>query len=468
MRLKRGLRMVRVIIQCVALLLSFEWLAAASAMAQASERIGPRVDHHQHLLSSELAPIMAAGEEARLTPVVLPPEIADLIRRRAAAWNDPAALSQVYSDDVMLAQYADQSIPLMLDGAITMGRQAVSTYVATQVFARAYDIIPLAYADNGAVRQIGAVFARPQPRGDASDYRYLVGATFTAGKSPGGQWLITSETMKFPGPPTYQPIDADALVKMLDEARIERAVVLSGAYIFESPSLKLRDASARLRAENDWTAHEIARHATRLIAFCGVNPLTATAVPEIERCARDLHMKGIKLHFRASAVDLNDPAHVLRLRTVFAAANRLKLPIVAHVGSSNPGTGARDAEVVIEKLLPEAPDVVVQIAHMAGSGPDYNDGAMDVFAKAFAAKDRRVRNLYFDLATVADLPRQAEGIATTIRAIGVERFLYGSDPAFGGRKTALQEWGTLRGTVPLTDSEFAIIRDNVAPYLRPN
>jgi len=272
--------------------------------------------------------------------------------------------------------------------------------------------------------------------------------------------------MKFPGPPTYKPIDADALVKMLDAAGIERAVVLSVAYKFEAPSLKLANAAARLRAENDWTAREISRHPTRLIAFCGVNPLTDTALPEIERCARDLKMKGLKLHLRNSAVDLGNPAHVARIGEVFAAANRFKLPIVAHVGTAEPGNGVRDAKILLERILPRVPDVVVQIAHMAGSGPDYDDGAMEVFAKAFATKDPRVRNLYFDVTTVADLPSQSEGIAKRIREIGAERFLYGSDAAFGGRKTADQEWGTFRGTVPLTDAEFAIIRDNVAPYVR--
>src|SRR5262249_28469874 len=153
-----------------------------------------------------------------------------------------------------------------------------------------------------------------QPRGDVRDYRHVAGALFTVAKS-NGQWRITSEALKFPGPPTYQPVDADALVKLLDEAGIERAVVLSGAYIFESASLpKQADAAARLRAENDWTAREVARHPTRLIGFCGINPLTGTAVPEIERCATTLGLKGVKMHFNNSGVDLSNPTHVARVQ----------------------------------------------------------------------------------------------------------------------------------------------------------
>ena len=443
-------------------------LAIAPVAGTSSAQLtGPKVDHHQHLLSPDLAPIMARGEESEFKAIALPPDMVDLLRRRTAAWNDSAALAKLYSDQVVLAQYADQT--LLLQDATIIGRGAVSGYLAKRVFARAYTITPFAYSESGPVRQIGAVFARPQPRGDERDYRHVAIALFTVAKQTHGQWLITSEAIKFPGPPTYKPVDADALVKLLDEAGIERAVVLSCAYIYESPSgPKLADAAARLRAENDWTAREVARHPTRLVGFCAVNPLTDTALPEIERCASNLRLKGLKLHFGNSGVDLSDSAHVARVRQVFAAANRLKLPIVVHLATRNYAAGRSNAEVFLQAILPQAPDVVVQIAHLAGSGPGWDDEALEVFAKAIEAKDPRTRNLYFDVATVADLQRsdRLELLAKQIRQIGPERILFGSDGVFGGRKTPNEEWGTFRGMVPLTDAEFAVIRDNVAPYLR--
>jgi predicted TIM-barrel fold metal-dependent hydrolase len=428
---------------------------------------GPKVDHHQHLLSPELALVMASSEETGFKPIELPPDVADLLLRRAAAWNDPAALAGLYSDDVILAQYADQT--LLLQDAIINGRDAVSDYLAKRVFARAYDITPVGFSESGAVRQIAAVYARPQPRGDVSDYRYLAAALFTVAKQPSGKWFITSEVMKFPGPPTYKPVDADALIKLLDEAGIQRAVVLSGGYIYESPGRpKVADTAARLRAENDWTAAQVARYPTRLIGFCGINPLADTALPELERCARELRLRGVKMHFGNSGVDLRDAAHVARIQQVFASANRLKLAIAVHVATRDPAAGRANADVFLNQILAHAADVVVQIAHLTGSGPGWNDDALDVFASAIEKRDFRTRNLYFDLATVADLQRsdRLDRLAKQIRQIGPERILYGSDGVFGGRQTPAQEWGTFRGMVPLTDAEFAIIRDNVAPYLR--
>ena len=175
----------------------------------------------------------------------------------------------------------------------------------------------------------------------------------------------------------------------------------------------------------------------------------------------------MKLHFANSQVDLTNADHVARVQRVFAAANRLGLPIVVHVWNG-PDFGATDARAFLEQVLPRAPDIVVQVAHMAGAGPGWNDAALAVLAGAIETHDPRTKNLYFDVATVADLQKhdQLVLLARRIRQIGPARILYGSDAAFGGRDTPEREWGTFRGMVPLTDAEFAVIRDNVAPYLR--
>ena len=439
------------------------WVAAYLVVFAASApSTGPKVDHHQHLLSPQLAPLMETMERGEPKPVALPPPIADLLRRRTAAWNDAAALAPLYPDQALLSQYGDSS--LLIDDLTVVGRKAVSEHVAGR-FARAYAITPLAYTETGAVGELAAVYTR----GDGADRSNLGLTQLSFTKDSAGRWVIAAETMKFPAPPPYKVVDADALVKMLDEAEIDRAVVLSGAYLFESPyAPKLPGAAARLRAENDWTAAQVARYPTRLVGFCAVNPLTDTALPEIERCARDLHLRGLKLHLRNSQVDLKKPEHVARLQQVFAAANRLALPLVVHLESDDPAAGKATAEAFLTQVLPRAPDVVVQVAHMAGSGPGWNDESLAVLAEAVEHGDPRTRNLYFDVATVADLQKhdQLELLAKRIRQIGPQRILYGSDAAFGGHNTPDREWGNFRGMVPLTDAEHAVIRDNVAPYLR--
>jgi uncharacterized protein len=134
--------------------------------------------------------------------------------------------------------------------------------------------------------------------------------------------------------------------------------------------------------------------------------------------------------------------------------------------------GAAQASVFLEQLLPLALDIPVQIAHLAGSGPGYDDPpadrAMAVLAEAVQQADPRTRKLWFDVTTCADLnisPANAALVARRIRQVGVERILYGSDAPVGDNLRPREGWAAFR-RLPLTDDEFARIAGNVAPYLR--
>ena len=146
-------------------------------------------------------------------------------------------------------------------------------------------------------------------------------------------------------------------------------------------------------------------------------------------------------------VDLSKPEDVARVQQVFAAANRLALPLVVHLATGDPASGRVGAETFLAQLLSRAPDVVVQIAHLAGTGPGWNDEALAVLAEAVERGDPRAGKLYFDVATVADLQKhdQLELLAKRIRQIGPQRILYGSDAAFGGRSTPDREWALSAG-----------------------
>jgi uncharacterized protein len=269
------------------------------------------------------------------------------------------------------------------------------------------------------------------------------------------------------------PLDADDLIPLLDSAGIRRAVVLSVAYMYGSPRRTVENEYAKVRAENDWTAAQAARYPDRLIAFCGFNPLKDYALEELARCAADRRFgRGIKLHFGNSDVQLDEPAHVERLRQVFRAANEHGMAIVVHMRASisrKRPYGAAQARIFLEQLLPLAADVPVQIAHLAGTGPGYDDppadSAMAVLADAVRG-NRYARRLWFDVAGVVDAeisPMHAALVARRIRQVGIERVLYGSDGAVGENLRPRQSWAAFRG-LSLTDDEIARIADNVAPY----
>jgi len=276
--------------------------------------------------------------------------------------------------------------------------------------------------------------------------------------------------------PAIDGVDADRLVTLLDEAGIQRAVVLSIAYQLGNPNRPpIENEYARVKSENDWTSQQVARHPDRLRGLCSVNPLKDYALEEIGRCAKDVQLHyGLKMHFGNSDVLLDNPDHLSRLRAVFRAANSHRMAIVVHMRPSvtrKREYGATYALTFVEELLPMAPDVPVQVAHLAGAG-SYADGPVDealvVLASAIGKRDPRVKNLYVDVSGVAGLGEwkaHTALIARRIREIGTDRILYGSDGAGGANPAPREAWANFR-QLPLTDGEFKTIASNVAPYLR--
>lgn len=431
--------------------------APARLPAPASAKpLVPAVSHHQHLMSPA---IVAVWSKPPLPPVAVPEGFERLLRLRAERFGDAAALADLYTEDAILLDPQDP--------AWVVGRRAVAAHTAS-AYSRPYAISPVAQGSDGSSGQIAGYLTR----GEGAAARPFAHILLSLRKGPDGAWRIAAESLVFKGPEILEPMGTDQLIAQLDEAGIGRAVVLSTAYVFGDPRRQIADEAAQVRAENDWTAAQAARFPDRLVGFCAVSPLKPYALEEIERCARQVRLSGLKLHLGNSGVDLRNPEHVAQVARVFAAANALRLPIVVHMKTRGSTYGRADAEIFLNDILPRAPDVTVQIAHMAGSGPGYPgwaDEAFGVFAEAVAAKDPRVRNLVFDLTTVVTSDTTAANaalLARRIRQVGAERVLFGADLSIGGNPPPRQAWAVFRAMTPLTDDEFRVIAGNVAPYLR--
>jgi len=277
-----------------------------------------------------------------------------------------------------------------------------------------------------------------------------------------------------PAPPAeqFKPITANDLIPLLDAAGIKRAVILSTAYIWSQPRRKIENDYEKVKADNDWTGEQVALFPDRLVGFCSVNPVREYALEELARCSKNPHFRGLKLHFGNSAVDYHNADHIARVRRVFRAANGYRMPIVVHMRatiSDKLAYGADEARIFLNEILPEAPDVPVQIAHLAGSG-GYDDPLVDqallVFIDAIAKGDPRTKRLWFDVATVATsdmAPAQATLIATRIREVGIQRVLYGTDASVPGNSPR-EGWANFR-KLPLSNAEFRTIANNVPPYM---
>ena len=270
-------------------------------------------------------------------------------------------------------------------------------------------------------------------------------------------------------------LDGANLIRLLDEAGIERAVVLSTAYIWTQPSRHVPDAAQHLRAENDWTSLQVAQFPSRLIGFCSLNPVSDDALAELAHCVSDPNLRrGLKIHIGNSAADYHRPDHIERLRRVFRAANDAGMAIVVHMRASvteKLAYGREEAAIFLADVLSAAPDVPVQIAHLAGAG-GYDDPttdlALSVFVDAIRGGDPRTTHLWFDVTAVVEAKQTdaiKDQIARRIRALGPNRILYGTDAPVGDN-TPRAGWAAFR-SLPLTANEFNTIATNIAPYAVP-
>lgn len=274
----------------------------------------------------------------------------------------------------------------------------------------------------------------------------------------------------------FRPLSAADIVRELDRAGIDRAVLLSVAYLYAAPGRVIDDAPTRARVDNDWTAAQAAAYPTRLVAFCGINPLTDYALDELARCARTPGLQhGIKLHFGNSDVQLDNPEHMAKVQRTFAAANANRMAIVVHLRASisrQRPYGAPQVRLFLDQVMPHAPDVPVQVAHFAGSGPGYSDvaarDAMREFAAAASRREPSTKNLWFDVASIVDAdisPAEADIVVGFVRAVGPTKVLFGSDAAVGTNLRPAEAWAAFR-RLPLSREELAVVAANVAPYLK--
>ncbi|SFC45119.1 amidohydrolase family protein [Massilia yuzhufengensis] len=262
-----------------------------------------------------------------------------------------------------------------------------------------------------------------------------------------------------------RPVTAQELIPQLDAAGIERAAVLSVAYVYGQPLRSLDEEYRRVRAENDWAARQAAEYPDRLVALCSVDPLKKYALAELARCAANPEFgRGIKLQPAAGGIVLDDEAQVDQVRRVFRSANARGMTILLQLR----GTGAEQARLLIEQLLPHAPDVPVQVAYTGEADDSPQQAALAVLADAAARQDPRMRQVWFDVTAFARpglSQADARHLVRRMRQVGMDRVLYGSDTVIGADQRPQEAWAAFRN-LPLTDAEAARVASNVMSYLR--
>ncbi|MGB3905366.1 MAG: amidohydrolase family protein [Anaerolineae bacterium] len=141
-----------------------------------------------------------------------------------------------------------------------------------------------------------------------------------------------------------------AMLEYLDQQGIDYAVALAETNPLTTGT-----------SPNDRVA-EFCRASERLIPFANVNPFfTADLVSELRRCVSDLGFRGLKLYPTYQHFYVND----VRLYPLYAEAQRLKVPIMFHTGSSV-FRGARlkyGDPLYLDDVAVDFPELTIIMAH---------------------------------------------------------------------------------------------------------
>lgn len=167
---------------------------------------------------------------------------------------------------------------------------------------------------------------------------------------------------------------------------------------------------------------DVAEFARRLgsvrptIAFMSVDPNDGeAAVQEVERCAQDLGMKGLKLGLTYANLSPLDP----RSMRVFERANAFHLPVVIHQSSvfSSAGTLVTASPILLDQVATTFPELPIIIAHVG-----------DPWVEETITVMRRHRNMFADISCLYRRPSIALRALAAAKDYGVfEKLLFGTD-----------------------------------------
>ena len=197
------------------------------------------------------------------------------------------------------------------------------------------------------------------------------------------------------------------LLRRLDTEGIDRAVLVN------YPS----DLMGFTHRVNEYVAEYCAAAPDRLIPMGGVHPRLAEDPAAEVRRAAERGVRALKLHPCHMAVEPNAYLHGLEgLRALYEEAQRLKLPVMIHTGTSIfPGARSRAGEPMpLDDVAVDFPDLTLILAH--GGRPLWMEQAFFLV--------RRFPQVYMDVSSIPPkaIPRYFPRLAEI-----ADKVLYGSD-----------------------------------------
>jgi uncharacterized protein len=231
------------------------------------------------------------------------------------------------------------------------------------------------------------------------------------------------------------------LLHRLDADGIDRAVLVN----YPSP-----DLMGFGHKVNEYVTQYCGAAPDRLIPMGGVHPRFAEdAAAEVRRAA-GLGVRALKLHPPHMAVEPNAYLHGMdALRALYEEAQRLRLPVMIHTGTSIfPGARSRAGEpIAVDDVAVDFPELTIIIAH--GGRPLWMEQAFFLV--------RRFPRVYMDVSSIP--PRNILRYFPRLAEIA-DKVLYGSDWPAPGVLSMAANLRDFRALGLSAEVEGKILQDN--------
>ncbi|MFK7865498.1 MAG: amidohydrolase family protein [Pseudohongiellaceae bacterium] len=272
------------------------------------------------------------------------------------------------------------------------------------------------------------------------------------------------------------PVTAGQALNALDQASIQKALVISSAYLFSAPELNPSGEQSLVKRENDFLAQQVAVNPRRLTGVCSLNPLSDFALDEAQRCAQRLELKALYLNFYSSGINLRSSRHISKLKELFQFLEVLEFPVLMQIRTRNETYGSVDVKLLIDNVLSEAPSLDMHITQLGSNGVyDYAaDRVMGEFLEAFEDGRLEPSRLQFDLADTISMEYNSmspseirlagernELLLNRIRQLDIQQLLFASNwpaplaPAFTSLGQIPQRISDWRRHLGLSSEEWS-------------
>ena len=250
---------------------------------------------------------------------------------------------------------------------------------------------------------------------------------------------LTVETVKNTMFPAYWDKDGSVLIQEMDEAGIDKTVIVP-----LDLGIELGEAKASVEEINESYAAVAKRYSGRIFAYVGVDPRRQNAVEVLERGVKHWGMKGLKLDPAAGFYPNEEVCYPL-----YRMASGLGVPVLFHTGSTIPPFRNKYTQpIYLDDVSLDFPDVTLIAAHM-GFG----------WWQELASMIAKRTNLITDISgwqqnAIRHYPTFVKTLREMMHLVGADNMLFATDgPSFRLYNLPNKEWAKMIHNLPREASE---------------